>query len=111
MEGIDLLWVAIATTLLFLMQAGFLCLETGMTRSKNNINVAIKNFCDFCVSALTFWFLGFGLMYGLSYQGWIGSDLFSLDFAKASPSLAVFFLFQVMLCARSRSSRGLSPSG
>ncbi|PRY78461.1 ammonium transporter [Marivita geojedonensis] len=101
MEGIDLLWVVIATTLLFLMQAGFLCLETGMTRSKNNINVAIKNFCDFCVSALTFWFLGFGLMYGLSYQGWIGSDLFSLDFAKASPSLAVFFLFQVMLCATS----------
>ena len=83
MEDIDLLWVVIASALLFLMQAGFLCLETGMTRSKNNINVAIKNFCDFCVSALAFWLLGFGLMYGLSYQGWIGLDLFSLDFAKA----------------------------
>ena len=101
MEDIDLLWVVIASALMFLMQAGFLCLETGMTRSKNNINVAIKNFCDFCVSALSFWLLGFGLMYGLSYQGWIGSDLFAFDFAKASPSLAVFFLYQVMFCVTS----------
>jgi ammonium transporter len=101
MEQIDLLWVVIASALLFLMQAGFLCLETGMTRSKNNINVAIKNFCDFCVSALAFWLLGFGLMYGLSYQGWIGLDLFALDFAKATPYLAAFFLFQVMLCVTS----------
>lgn len=101
MEHIDLLWVIIASVLLFLMQAGFLCLETGMTRSKNNISVAIKNFCDFCVSALAFWIVGFGLMYGLSYQGWIGLDLFTLDFAKVEPSLAVFFLFQVMLCVTS----------
>ena len=101
MGEIDLLWVVIASSLLFLMQAGFLCLETGMTRSKNNINVAIKNFCDFCVAVVVFWVLGFGLMYGLSYQGWIGLDLFALDFAKAPPSLAVFFLFQVMLCVTS----------
>jgi len=98
MANIDLLWVMFASALVFLMQGGFLCLESGMTRSKNSINVAIKNLADFCLSTLVFWALGFGLMFGLSYQGWIGSDLFSLDFAKASPSLAVFFLFQVMFC-------------
>ena len=48
-EEIDLLWLVIASALVFVMQAGFLCLETGMTRSKNNINVAIKNFCDFII--------------------------------------------------------------
>ena len=31
----------------FLMQAGFLCLETGLIRSKNHINVAVKNLADF----------------------------------------------------------------
>ncbi len=98
MEEIDTLWILIASALMFLMQAGFLCLETGMTRSKNNINVAIKNFCDFCVSVLIFWIIGFGLMFGLSYRGWVGSDLFALDFAKAAPSLATFFLFQAMFC-------------
>jgi ammonium transporter len=94
----DLLWVIFASALVFLMQAGFLCLESGMTRSKNSINVAIKNLADFCLSTLVFWVLGFGLMFGLSYQGWIGVDLFALDFAEATPSLAVFFLFQVMFC-------------
>ena len=98
MDGIDLLWVVFASALVFLMQGGFLCLESGMTRSKNSINVAIKNLADFCLSTLVFWAFGFGLMFGLSYQGWIGLDLFALDFAKAAPSLAVFFLFQVMFC-------------
>ena len=100
-EEIDLLWLVIASALVFVMQAGFLCLETGMTRSKNNINVAIKNFCDFCVGALAFWAVGFGLMFGLSYQGWVGLDLFALNFAATAPSLAVFFLFQVMFCVTS----------
>ena len=98
MEGVDLLWVIFASALVFVMQAGFLCLESGMTRSKNSINVAIKNLADFCLSTLVFWAVGFGLMFGLSYQGWIGLDLFVLDFTTTTPSLAVFFLFQVMFC-------------
>jgi ammonium transporter, Amt family len=98
MAEVDLLWVIFASALVFLMQGGFLCLESGMTRSKNSINVAIKNLADFCLSSLVFWALGFGLMFGLSFQGWIGLDLFALDFAKAPPFLAVFFLFQVMFC-------------
>ena len=101
MAEVDLIWVIFASALVFLMQAGFLCLESGMTRSKNSINVAIKNLADFCLSSLVFWALGFGLMFGLSFQGWIGLDLFALDFAKAPPSLAVFFLFQVMFCVTS----------
>ena len=32
-----------------------------------------------------FWAVGFGLMFGLSYQGWIGLDLFSLDFRQGRP--------------------------
>ena len=98
MESVDLLWVIFASALVFVMQAGFLCLESGMTRSKNSINVAIKNLADFCLSTLVFWAVGFGLMFGLSYQGWIGLDLFALDFSTVTPSLAVFFLFQVMFC-------------
>lgn len=100
-EGINLLWIVIASALIFLMQAGFLCLETGMTRAKNNINVAIKNFCDFCVSALAFWAFGFGLMFGLSYYGWFGLDLFLLDVTRAPPALAAFLLFQMMFCVTS----------
>ena len=34
------------------MQAGFLALEAGMTRNKNNIDVAMKNIVDFVISSL-----------------------------------------------------------
>ena len=98
MADIDLIWVIVASALVFLMQGGFLCLESGMTRSKNSINVAIKNLADFCLASVVFWTFGFGFMFGQSFQGWIGLDMFALDFRNASPSLAVFFLFQVMFC-------------
>ena len=52
---IDILWIAICAALVFLMQAGFLCLESGMTRQKNSINVAIKNLTDFGISIASFW--------------------------------------------------------
>ena len=60
---IDILWVAICSALVFIMQAGFLCLESGLTRSKNSINVAIKNLADFCLTTVVFWL--FGTMAGL----------------------------------------------
>jgi len=53
-QTIHNLWVLVSAGLVFLMQAGFLCLETGLTRSKNNINVAIKNLADFGVTTMLF---------------------------------------------------------
>lgn len=94
----DLLWVALSTAMVFSMQGGFLCLETGLTRSKNNINVAMKNIVDFCVAVIVFWFFGFGLMFGKSIGGFIGSDGFTLS-GYQSGEYQVFFLFQAMFCA------------
>lgn len=51
---IDLLWVLLSAGLVFLMQAGFMCLESGLTRSKNSINVAVKNMADFGLSFAIF---------------------------------------------------------
>jgi len=60
--NLDIAWVLIASALVLLMQAGFLCLEAGATRSKNSINVAIKNLSDFAVATLLFAIFGFSLM-------------------------------------------------
>ena len=49
---LDLLWIVLCAALVFLMQAGFLCLESGLTRSKNSINVAAKNVADFALAAV-----------------------------------------------------------
>jgi Amt family ammonium transporter len=97
-QGLDLLWIILCSGLVFLMQAGFLCLESGLTRRKNSINVAIKNLADFCLTTIVFWVVGFGLMFGATRDGWFGTSEFVLDFSLQSPFFSVFFLFQVMFC-------------
>ena len=96
--NIDLLWIYLCCALVFIMQAGFLCLESGLTRRKNSINVAIKNLADFCLTTVVFWLIGFGLMFGASRVGWFGSSGFALDFFSQDSFLSAFFLFQVMFC-------------
>lgn len=81
-----------------LMQGGFLCLETGLTRSKNNINVAVKNLTDLGVSLLAFWLVGYGLMFGASTQGWFGGSSFAFDLSTAPAEIAAFFVFQTLFC-------------
>lgn len=94
---IDQLWLLICSGLVLLMQAGFMCLESGLTRSKNSINVAVKNLSDFGVSVMIFWTVGYGLMFGLSAGGLIGIRDFFFN-TNSHPDHATFFLFQAMFC-------------
>jgi len=64
MYSIDNLWVLIAGILVFFMQAGFAMVEAGFTRSKNTINILMKNLMDFSIGTLSFWAVGYALMYG-----------------------------------------------
>ncbi len=95
---IDIFWVLICAGLVFLMQAGFTCLESGLTRSKNSINVAIKNITDFGISTILFWAFGFALMFGTSHGAWIGLTGFFLPLDEGTWPTA-FFLFELMFCA------------
>lgn len=95
---LDHLWLLISTMFVFLMQVGFLCLESGRTRSKNNINVAAKNVTDFIVSACVFWLFGFGLMFGPSIGGWVGAGEFLFGQSN-TPYQILFFLFHMMFCS------------
>ncbi|WP_286239376.1 ammonium transporter [Neptuniibacter halophilus] len=94
---LDYLWLIISALLVFLMQAGFLCLESGRIRSKNSINVAAKNISDFILSIAIFWLIGFGLMFGDSVAGLMGSNQFLFG-DDASAFQLCFFLFQMMFC-------------
>ncbi|RZM75584.1 ammonium transporter [Leptolyngbya iicbica] len=96
---IDILWVLISASLVFLMQAGFMCLEAGTTRSKNNINVVIKNISDFGISVLCFWLFGYGLMFGQTHYGWVGTNVWAPEVGQGETWFVVFFLFQAMFCS------------
>jgi len=97
-ELLDMLWVIVASGLVFIMQPGFAALESGLTRSKNSINVAVKNITDMIISVFLFWLFGFGVMFGASYLGLFGSDQFIPSLEK-NPVEASFFLFQSMFVA------------
>ncbi len=96
---LDILWVLLSSVLVLLMQGGFLCLESGLTRSKNAINVALKNASDVLIATLLWYLVSFGLMFGDSERGWIGIDRFLPEFSAGDPWEASFFLFQLMFCA------------
>ena len=94
---VDTLWVIDCAILVFIMQAGFMCMETGLSRYKNSINVALKNAADFGVAVVIFWVFGFGLMFGESYKGIIGTDLFF--FKTNVAEYMTYFVFQAMFVA------------
>ena len=94
---VDTLWVINSAILVFIMQAGFMCVESGLSRHKNSINVALKNAADFGVSVVVFWLFGFGLMFGKSFNGFFGTDLFF--FATDISEFQTYFVFQAMFVA------------
>lgn len=76
---INELWHIVAGAMVFFMQAGFSMLEAGCVSYKNTVNILFKNLMDACISAITFWLLGFGFAYGTTAGGFIGTSLFGLN--------------------------------
>ena len=77
--NIDRLWVIVAAAFVFLMQAGFKSFEVGVAREKNATAIGMKNVIDWIIGSLVFFAIGFGLMFGHSKGGFIGTDLFFID--------------------------------
>ncbi len=98
-SSVDILWIIVASALVFVMRVGFAMLESGMTRSKNSINVSTKVLTDLGVSLIAFWIVGFGLMFGASQQGLFGTNSFLMNFKDMWPAL--FFLFHAMFASTS----------
>ncbi|CAN5914353.1 ammonium transporter [soil metagenome] len=94
--NINYVWIILTGVLVFNMQAGFAMVELGFARAKNSINIIMKNFLDFCIGALVFLFVGFGLMFGTSWKGLVGIDSFWLSNFPADSGLWVFWFFQVV---------------
>ncbi|MFZ3152755.1 hypothetical protein [Pseudomonas sp.] len=76
-KALNTAWRVLASALVFFMQAGFALLESGMSRAKNTVNVMMKNYMDGCVGGITFWLLGFGLMFGSNITSWFGMSHFA----------------------------------
>ncbi|MDT8357540.1 MAG: ammonium transporter [Methanomicrobiaceae archaeon] len=74
---LDFIWLLICAFMVMFMQTGFAMLEAGFTRAKNAANIMMKNMMDFSLGALSYWAIGFALMYGTAggiswLFGWSG---------------------------------------
>ena len=97
----NILWTLVAACLVFWMQAGFAFVESGFTRAKNAAHIMMKNMLDMSIGALSFWLVGFGIMFGAT------NGIFGMDHFLLSPDNGTgdgqweytFWMFQVVFAA------------
>jgi len=84
--SINNVWLLVTTFLVMFMQPGFALVEAGFTRSKNTANILMKNLMDFAVGSITYWLIGYSIMYGDSIGGLFGNPASSFAFNVAEDS-------------------------
>ncbi len=105
------LWLLVATCLVFIMHLGFASLEAGFVQRKNTVNILFKNCMIIAIGLLTYYFMGFNLMYpGADYAGsFFGFGGFGLsmpegaagaiDYNEGTYTYYTDFIFQAMFAA------------
>ncbi len=104
------LWMMISAGLVFVMHLGFSCVESGLSQSKNSANILFKNVFVICAGILTYWLVGFNLMYPGefslgSFFGFAGvglspgADGNTVAYADGGYTYWTDFLFQAMFAA------------
>lgn len=96
--SIDVLFILMGAIMVLAMHAGFAFLEVGTVRKKNQVNALVKIIMDFSVSTIAYFFIGYGIAYGIGFLDPAstlveknGYDLvkffFLLTFAAAIPAI------------------------
>lgn len=102
------LWLLISAALVFIMHLGFSCVETGLTQSKNTVNILFKNLFIISIGVISYAFYGFNAMYPGDFNGffatgsWFGvsnDDMTMMTDAYASYTWWTDFIFQAMFAA------------
>lgn len=104
------LWGVVAAGMVFLMNLGFVTLETGLARAKNAVNVLYKNIFILCLAIVAYALFGFNTMFPGEFNGWwhpggfVGvptKDYFDLMTPRYDPfAWWTDFLFQAMIAAK-----------
>ena len=67
MQSVDTLFILLGAIMVLAMHAGFAFLEVGTVRQKNQVNALVKIIADLSVSAVAYFFVGYGVAYGVSF--------------------------------------------
>lgn len=94
-SSVDMIWVMLGAMLVFFMHAGFAMVESGFTRSKNTLNILMKNIITVSLGSILYFIVGYALMFGPSSFGLIGTQGFALSGVEDIG----FFVFQAVFAA------------
>ncbi len=86
--GTDVLFILIGAVMVLAMHAGFAFLEVGTVRAKNQVNALAKIMSDFAISTIAYFFVGYGIAYGVHFF----SDAAALQVANGYALVKFFFL-------------------
>jgi ammonium transporter, Amt family len=97
-SGADTLFILLGAIMILAMHAGFAFLELGTVRRKNQVNALVKILVDFAVSTIAYFFVGYGIAYGVDFFADAGTlsakngfelvkFFFLLTFAAAIPAI------------------------
>ncbi|KRX04909.1 Ammonium transporter AmtB-like domain [Pseudocohnilembus persalinus] len=75
--SINFFWKIMQTFNIFMMQLGFVFVESGTVRKQHVTSNLLKNICDTCIGAMCWFFFGFAFAYGKSKGGIIGFSNFA----------------------------------
>ena len=102
-------WMLLSTLLVFIMHLGFACLETGLTQSKNTVNILFKNIAVLSIGILSYSIIGFSFMYPGEFNGYLGfaslglnkplGDAGAILYAGGKYTYFTDFIFQAMFAA------------
>jgi len=87
-SGADALFVLLGAIMILAMHAGFAFLELGTVRKKNQVNALVKILVDFAVSTIAYFFIGYGISYGVNFF----ADASTLSAANGFELVKFFFL-------------------
>ena len=63
----DVLFILLGAILVLAMHSGFAFLEVGTVRKKNQVNALVKIITDFAISTIAYFFIGYGIAYGMGF--------------------------------------------
>ena len=66
-QGADTLFILLGAVMVLAMHAGFAFLELGTVRGKNQVNALVKILCDFALSTMAYFFVGYTVAYGVDF--------------------------------------------
>ncbi len=66
-SGSNALFILLGAIMVLAMHAGFAFLELGTVRKKNQVNALVKILVDFAVSTIAYFFIGYGIAYGVNF--------------------------------------------